>query len=144
MYPLTWLWCPQYNYPLSGAVDQTMKLLGAGNPQTEIAITQKFSYGRQLARILAVLEPMARDFYSHNPDLKQEPLRDFDQMLSDIKELRSTSSAGRPERLCTASDIADVMKRWRDDSKHYAYRAKLEEVRTSIEQLIDEDDRKKT
>ncbi len=97
MFPLTWLWCPQYNYPLSGAVDQTMALPGARDPQAERSITQIFSYGSQLGRILEVLEPMVKEFYGSRPGINQEPAHEFDQMLSDIEAIRSLRSSRYPE-----------------------------------------------
>ncbi|WP_154671515.1 hypothetical protein [Paraburkholderia mimosarum] len=104
MYPLTWLWCHQCNYPLSGAVGQTMALPGARDPQTERAITQIFSYGSRLGRILEVLEPMVEEFYVDSPGINREPAHEFDEMLSDIKAIRSLRQATKPEKNLTVSD----------------------------------------
>ncbi|MBP0596174.1 hypothetical protein J8I87_42600 [Paraburkholderia sp. LEh10] len=122
MYPLTWLWCPQYHYSLSGTVDQTMELRGSRNPQTEKSITQRYSYGSQLKRILAVLEPIAEEFYKNHPHDDSTPAKgEFDHMLNDIKAIRSVRQTTKSEKTWTASDIAEVMTRWKDESKRSTY-----------------------
>ncbi|MEM5332143.1 hypothetical protein VSR34_37390 [Paraburkholderia sp. JHI2823] len=141
MYPLTWLWCPQYNYPLSGAVDQSIALPGARDPHMERSITHIFSYGSQLGRILEALEPMVNEFYEYRPDINQEPAHEFDQMLSDIKAIRSLRQATKSEKNFTVSDLAEVMKQWKAESKHSTYLHKLREVRANVARLIDEADR---
>ena len=85
--------------PLSGNVAQWMRtfgqvglfnvnIAGSGNPELEGEITSRYSYGRQLGRILAVLAPLVEE----RKALMDPPaLREFDDMMRDIARLKGAS-----------------------------------------------------
>jgi hypothetical protein len=59
---------------------------GSSNPQMEQKIINEWSYGRQLGRILEVLEEMI----SQQKASKSKPIKDLEQMALDIKELKGS------------------------------------------------------
>jgi hypothetical protein len=90
--------------PLSGNVDQWIRswgeavgqvgllnvnIAGTSNPELEEEITSKYSYGRQLGRILEVLAPLVERSRDQIED--KSALADFQQMVRDISKLKRLS-----------------------------------------------------
>lgn len=109
--------------PLSGNVHQWIEAWGQAvgqigllnvntansrNPATERVISTKYSYGRQLGRILDVLAPLVEekgDWLCEQRMLKQEDLKEFQDMVNDI-----TSAKRRSSIAGLLDTIADVRK----------------------------------
>jgi hypothetical protein len=130
--------------PLSGDVKQWIKAWGevvgqvglfnvnivnSSDPATERAIVAKHSYGRQLGRILDVLEPLVRA----NPTLINEGERKkFEQMVADIRCVA-------PRKCLSLEQVVDLVRhlsdqppeRYSDDLDRLIKR--LEELKTAID-----------
>jgi len=104
--------------PLSGDVTQWIRtwgeavsqvglvnynIAGSGNPQLEKRIGSRFSYGRQLGRILAVLEPLVQ---ANEALLREraepEALAEFREMVEGIRALKRR----------TPDDIVQEVETW--------------------------------
>ncbi|ABC34640.1 hypothetical protein [Burkholderia thailandensis] len=102
MYPWIWLWAPNFYFPLSGAVDQTIQpdLFDsidprAGNGSVERRAFQVASYGRQLGLITEVLLDIARKQETMSTEAKESMkcLEGIQGKIEKIKEDESTSIA---------------------------------------------------
>ena len=103
--------------PFSGNVDQWIRtfgqvgllnvnIAGSGNPELEKEIASRYSYGRQLGRILAVLAPLVED----RKDLIDEHARDeFDEMVHGIAGLKRAS----------VDDVVAQVKAWQASSPRF-------------------------
>lgn len=122
------------NFPLSGDVTQFIRawgemvgqiglfnfnLPGTGDPKTERRIGQQYSYGRQLGRMLDVLEPLVRE---HERLIVNRAGRakfdDFVRMADKINRLKKS-----PPR--NASEVADKVRLWRDDMDPASFQREL-------------------
>ncbi|AIS91532.1 hypothetical protein [Burkholderia pseudomallei] len=102
MYPWIWLWAPNFYFPLSGGVDQTIQPdlfdainSRAGNGEIERKAFQVASYGRQLGLIIEVLLDMAKKQEALSPEAKQsmERLEAIQGEIEQIKREAPTSIA---------------------------------------------------
>jgi hypothetical protein len=125
--------------PFSGDVEQWIKTWGEavsqigfynvniGNsrsPATENAITSRYSYGRQLGRIMDVLTPLVeKDAAMLAPKL----LDDYREMVSEIESLKRRKGT-------TPSEIVNVVKRWPKQSPQ-TYRDDLNELLAQLQAL---------
>lgn len=103
--------------PLSGNVDQWIRsfgqvglfnvnIAGSGNPELEKEIASRYSYGRQLGRILAVLAPLVED----RKALIDEHARDeFDEMVRGIARLKRAS----------VDEVVAQVTSWQDSSPRF-------------------------
>jgi len=103
--------------PFSGNVDQWIRtfgqvgllnvnIAGSGNPELEKEIASRYSYGRQLGRILAVLAPLVED----RKELIDGHARDeFDDMVRGIARLKRAS----------VDDVVAQVKAWEDSSPRF-------------------------
>ncbi|MFI4941190.1 MAG: hypothetical protein ACHP7O_12725, partial [Burkholderiales bacterium] len=65
-----------------------VNIVNSGNPEMERKISSKFSYGRQLGRMLDVLAPLVeanRDQLLKTPGFNSKDLDDFEEMVKEIK-----------------------------------------------------------
>ena len=74
----------------------------SGAPQTEAAVLQQFSYGRQLGRISELIELMLE---AGTLDEKDERVVDFRKMRQAIQNLKGEGVAARIERLISDLDL---------------------------------------
>src|SRR6478752_9541616 len=103
--------------PFSGNVDQWIRtfgqvglfnvnIAGSGNPELEQEIASRYSYSRQLGRILAVLAPLVED----RKELIDEHARDeFDEMVHGIARLKCAS----------VDDVVAQVKAWQESSPRF-------------------------
>jgi len=129
--------------PLSGDVKQWIEAWGevvgqvglfnvnfanSANPSAERAIVSKYSYGRQLGRILDVLEPLVE---ANKSLTDPKELKEFENM---VKEIRN-----RKAPRLSPVEVVDAVRAWRDHSPE-TYRqdldillAQLGELRTAVD-----------
>lgn len=96
---------------------------GSSDPQTERRIGSRYSYGRQLGRMLEVLVPY---FQKHADEFTGEEeiqaLKDFRDMASEIDALKQAS----------VDELLDKVRHWR---KSPQFNQKLAELKRGLEVL---------
>jgi hypothetical protein len=75
-------------------------------PQTEAAVLQVHSYGRQLGRIGDALAALVRDL----PDVEGEPFRKFLEMQDEIDAVKAGDAEARVRRLLADLDLLKVLR----------------------------------
>jgi hypothetical protein len=128
--------------PLSGDVTQwihawgeavgqvgffNVNLAGAGNPAMEREISSRYSYGRQLGRVLDLLAPLVNAHAATlSAQVGAEPVQAFQRMVSDIARLKGDAR--------TAAQIADEVERsWRGSAQ---YEQQLRELVQRLQALL--------
>ncbi|KVM99495.1 MULTISPECIES: hypothetical protein [unclassified Burkholderia] len=105
MYPWIWLWAPNFYFPLSGAVDQTIQPdlfdtidPGAGNGRVERKAFQVASYGRQLGLITEVLLDIARNQGTMSAEAK-ESVKYLKRIQGEIEQIKKEESESIAEEI---------------------------------------------
>ena len=98
---------------------------GSGDPQAERRISGRYSYGRQLGRMMEVLAPYVR---SHESEFTDKPdgkaLKEFLHMADDIGDMKQAS----------VGEIVDKVRQWR---KSPDFKSRLDDLRRGLEALND-------
>ncbi|GJG98471.1 hypothetical protein [Cupriavidus pauculus] len=98
---------------------------GSSDPQAEQRIGSRYSYGRQLGRMMDVLVPYVR---KHEADFRNDPdgraVKDFLEMAEDIDALKQAS----------VDELLHRVKQWRKSSE---FKTKLEQLKRGLEALDD-------
>lgn len=96
---------------------------GSSDPQAERRITGRYSYGRQLGRLMEVLVPYVR---RHEGEFKEasdaRAVREFLDMARDIEAMKHGS----------VSDLLEKASKWRKDPD---FKTKLAELRRGLDEL---------
>ncbi|PWK33740.1 hypothetical protein [Cupriavidus plantarum] len=96
---------------------------GSSDPQAERRITGRYSYGRQLGRLMDVLVPFLE---KHEAEFRNDDggraLDDFLEMAREIAAVKKT----------TVDDLLDHAWKWRKDAD---FRAKLQALRQGLDKL---------
>jgi hypothetical protein len=84
-------------------------------PETERAVLTKYSYGRQLGRLIDVVELLVKDLEERQPDRsKAESVAKFRALENDIAEVKNCAAARRVDRI-----VADVEALSRSDDAEF-------------------------
>lgn len=123
---VTWLerLMQENQWPLSGDVAQwihawgeavgqiglfNINTVGSPNPQLERSIGLRYSYGRQIGRILDVLTPLVlANEALFETRMGQKRLTDFKTMVSDIQQLKQSDAR-------TFDEIVREVSSWREN-----------------------------
>lgn len=76
-------------------------------PQTEAAVVQRHSYGRQLGRISEVLAALVDE---RDPGRVDERFGDFRAMCAEIDEVKAGNAVARAERLLADLDLLKLLR----------------------------------
>lgn len=129
--------------PLSGDVKQWIKAWGevvgqvglfnvnianSADPAAEHAIVSRHSYGRQLGRILDVLEPLVLK----NCSLIDEG--DFDDFEKMVKEIRCL----KPDKCLSPEQVVDAVRRWPEQLPN-TYRQDIDTLTDQLRKIRDAD-----
>ncbi|MGF6293142.1 hypothetical protein OKW50_008377 [Paraburkholderia youngii] len=111
-----------------------LNITGARDPAKERAIIKRYSYGHQLGEILAVLTPMADEFYSTDPHKRsalspasRDDYESFVSMRDGIQELKNNSPS-------TVQQIVEAIKRMKEKSPS-TYRRTVDELVDELKRL---------
>ncbi|QET04845.1 hypothetical protein FOB72_22475 [Cupriavidus pauculus] len=96
---------------------------GSSDPQAERRITGRYSYGRQLGRLMDVLVPYVQKHEADFRDGKDgQAVREFLAMAREIEAMKQT----------TVDDLLAHAKKWR---KNPDFKAKLEALRRGLDEI---------
>jgi len=96
---------------------------GSSDPQAERRITGRYSYGRQLGRLMEVLVPYVKKHEAAFRDASDErTLKEFLDMAREIEAMKQGS----------VSELLDKASKWRKDPD---FKAKLAELRRGLDAL---------
>lgn len=106
MFPWIWIWCPRFDFPLSGNVTQDIAAEwfrsaikpGAGDPELERAIFERVSYGKQLGILTDVLAALTQP-----QNLSATETASIQQSLQTLKD---DITAVKQEHRQQAQDVA--------------------------------------
>jgi hypothetical protein len=106
-------------------VGPSLTINNSTSPQTEVDVVQRHSYGRQLGRIIDVLQVLLGE---GGDDAEDPRVTDFRTMVTEIDEVKLDSAARRVARL------SDDLRALRDGGREAEYQRLRAALRAALDQ----------